>query len=178
MKTALIMAMTIAMAISSRAQEPSSSAAAGATSDAAFVTKIAEVGMAEVELGKLALQKTQRDDVKKFAQQMVDDHGKAGDELKALAMRKNITWPADLDAEHKALRDRLSKLSGAAFDQAYMQAMVDGHRKVAAQFRTETQSGSDAEVKAWAAKTLPTIDAHLKHAETMSHSAHPAGNTQ
>src|SRR6185503_1782374 len=112
-------------------------------------TKIGEVGTAEVELGKLALQKTQRDDVKKFAQQMVDDHTKAGDELKALAMRKNISWPADLDAEHKALKDRLSKLSGAAFDQAYTQAMVDGHRKVAAEFRTETTSGADAEVKAW-----------------------------
>ena len=76
------------------------------------------------------------------------------------------------------MRDRLSKLSGAAFDQAYMQAMVDGHRKVAGQFRSEMQKGSDAEVKAWAAKTLPTIDAHLKHAETVSRAAHPAGHTQ
>lgn len=160
--TMITMAMTIAL---------------GAASDAAFVTKIGEVGMAEVELGTLALQKTQRDDVKKFAQQMVDDHTKAGDELKALAMRKNISWPTELGAEHKALKDRLSKLSGAAFDQAYIRAMVDGHRKVAAEFRTETKSATDAEVKAWAAKTLPTIEAHLKHAETVSGAVHPAGST-
>ena len=134
--------------------------------------------MAEVELGKLALQKSQRDDVKKFAQQMVDDHSKAGDELKSLATGKNITLPMELDGEHKALRDRLSKLSGTGFDQAYMQAMADGHRKVAAQFRTEIQSGSDAEVKAWAAKTLPKVEAHLKHAESVSRAVHPAGSTQ
>ena len=71
----------------------------------------------------------------------------------------------------------LSTLSGAAFDQAYMQAMVDGHRKVAGEFRTEAQSGADAEVKAWAAKTQPTIDSHFKHAETVSHAVHPAGTT-
>lgn len=180
MKTAMVMVMMmmmITMAISSRAQQPSAGGGAGAGADTAFVTKIAEVGTAEVELGKLALQKTQRDEVKTFAQQMVDDHSKAGDELKALATAKNITWPAGLDAEHKALRDRLSKLSGAAFDQAYLQAMVDGHRKVAGEFRTETKSGADAEVKAWAAKTQPTIDAHLKHAETVSHSVHLAGTT-
>jgi putative membrane protein len=184
MKTALVVAMMITVAIAVHAQQPPASPAPGASpvagpaSDAAFVAKIGEVGMAEVELGKLALQKTQRDDVKKFAQQMVDDHSKAGAELKAIAMRKNITMPMDLDAEHKALRDRLSKLSGAAFDQAYMQAMADGHRKVVAQFRNETQSGSDAEVKAWAAKTLPTVETHLKHAESVSRAVHPAGSTQ
>ena len=176
MKTGMMMfALMIATAISVGAQEPSRAAAA---SDTAFVAKLGEVGMAEVELGKLALQKTQRDDVKKFGQRMIDDHGKAGAELKAIALRKNISWPMELNAEHKALRERLSKLSGAAFDQAYIQAMVDGHRKVAAEVKTEVQSGSDAEVKAWAAKTLPRVEAHLEHAESVNRAVHPAGSTQ
>jgi putative membrane protein len=180
MKTALmtVTMITIAMTLALRAQQQSPGDGAGAASDAAFVTKIAQVGTAEVELGNLALQKTQRDDVKKFARRMVDDHTKAGDELKALAMRKNITWPGDLDAEHTSLRDRLSKLSRAAFDQAYMQAMVDGHRKVAAEFRAEAESGADADVKDWAAMTLPAIEAHLEHAESVSRSVHPPGTTQ
>ena len=176
MKTALITAMMVAITLALRAQQPSPDT--DTASDAAFVTKIARVGTAEVELGNLALQKTQRDDVKKFARRMVDDHTKAGDELKALAMRKNITWPGDLDAEHTSLRDRLSKLSRAAFDQAYMQAMVDGHRKVAAEFLAETQSGADTDVKAWAEQTLPAIEDHIEHAETVSRSVHPPGTTQ
>ena len=175
MKTTMMMmiALMIATAAAPGAQQPSAAA-----SDTAFVTKLGEVGMAEVELGKLALQKTQRDEVKKFGQQMIDDHSKAGAELKAIALRKNISWPTELNAEHKALRERLSKLSGAAFDQAYIQAMVDGHRKVAAEVKTEVQSGSDAEVKAWAAKTQPRVEAHLEHAESVNRAVHPAGTTQ
>jgi putative membrane protein len=177
MKTAFALMVTLTMAIAAHAQQPPAGAAPE-SADHAFVLKTTQVGIAEVELGKLAVQKTQRDDVKKFAQQMIDDHSKAGGELKAIAIRKNIAVPADTDAEHKMLYDRLLKLSGAAFDQAYMQAMVDGHRKVAADVNAEAREGQDAEVKAWAAKTLPTIDAHLKHAQTVSGSVHPAGSTQ
>ncbi len=165
MKIALATLMVMALATTSGAQQSSSRSAPG---DNAFAMKAAGANMAEVELGKLALQKSMRDEVKTFAQQMVDDHSKALDELKGLAGSKNITLPSDLDAEHKMLSERLSKLSGAAFDRAYMEAMVDGHRKVAAAVRTESQSGSDPELKAWATKTLPKVEAHLKHAETVN----------
>jgi putative membrane protein len=139
-----------------------SSTTAGA--DSAFVMKAVKGGMAEVELGKLAAEKASSDEVKKFGQRMADDHGKAGDELKSLAQSKNITVPSELDAKDKALRDRLSKLSGAAFDREYMKAMVSDHRKDVNEFRTESRSGKDADIKAWAAKTLPTLEEHLKHA--------------
>jgi len=76
--------------------------------------------------------------------------------------------PADIDAKEKALHDRLSKLSGEAFDRAYMQAMVNGHRKVANQVRTESRSGKDSDVKAWAAQALPTVEEHLRQAEGMT----------
>src|SRR5882757_10113171 len=95
--------------------------------DEAFVMKVAKGGMAEVELGKLAADKATSADVKKFGQRMADDHSKANDELKTLAQSKNITLPSEIGPEEKALRDRLMKLSGPAFDHAYMRAMVSDH---------------------------------------------------
>ena len=130
--------------------------------DEMFVMKVAKGGMAEVELGKLAAEKGSNDAVKKFGQRMADDHGKANDELATLAKSKNITMPTEIGPAEKALRDRLTKLSGPAFDQAYMKAMVSDHVKDIAEFRTESRSGKDPDVKAWATKTLPTLEEHLK----------------
>src|SRR5262249_51363821 len=141
------------------------SAKTGGTSDHTFVMDAAKGGMAEVELGRLATQKASRDEVKKFGQRMVDDHGKANDELKSLAQTKNITLPANVGKKDKALEGRLSKLSGSAFDKAYMQAMVADHRKDVNEFRRESQTGQDTDVKSWAAKTLPTLEDHLKMAQ-------------
>jgi putative membrane protein len=134
--------------------------------DSAFVTKAAIGGMAEVKLGQLATQKASNADVKSFAQQMVDDHGKANDELKQLASKKGVTLPTDIDAKHQATYDRLSKLSGAEFDRAYMQEMVSDHRTDVNEFRRESKSGADPDVKGWAAKTLPTLEHHLQMAES------------
>lgn len=132
----------------------------------AFVMKAAHGGLAEVKLGQLATEKALSADVKAFGQQMVDDHGKANDELKQLAASKGITLPTDLDATHQATYDRLSKLSGAEFDRAYMADMVKDHHEDVNEFRRESKSGSDPDVKAWAAKTLPTLEHHLQMAES------------
>jgi putative membrane protein len=132
--------------------------------DDAWVAKVAKGGMAEVELGKLATQKASADSVKQFGQRMVDDHSKANDELKTLAASKKITVPAEMGPKEKALRDRLSKMSGAAFDRAYMKAMVADHVEDVNAFKMESKSGKDPEIKAWAAKTLPTLEEHLKMA--------------
>ena len=140
-------------------------------SDEHFVTTVLQDGMAEVELGKMAADKAASDQVKQFGRRMADDHSKAGDELKAMAQKKNMTAPGDLDAKHKALRDRLTKLSGEGFDRAYMQAMANGHREAVNLFRTESKSGKDPEIKEWASKTLPTIEEHLKQAQEISRSA-------
>jgi putative membrane protein len=134
-------------------------------SDQQFVTKLAGVGMTEVELGKLAKDKASNGDVKGFAQRMIDDHSKAGDELKAIAQRKNFSWPSALPPESVAEKEKLSKLSGAAFDQAYMDAMAKGHRELLPSVKAHAQSGADAEVKAWATKASSSIEAHLVHAE-------------
>jgi putative membrane protein len=137
---------------------------AQAAGDQAFVTTIAGVGMGEVELGRLAVDKAASREVKAFGQRMIDEHGKAGDELKAIAQRKNFAWPAGPAANLVALKDRLSKMSGAAFDRAYIDAMVAGHREATEVIRKESQSGNDPEVKAWATKALSTVQAHLNHA--------------
>jgi putative membrane protein len=132
--------------------------------DHQFVMEAARGGMAEVELGKLASQKATNPKVKSFGEQMVTEHGKAGDELKSLADSKNIKPPTELSVKHKALKDRLAKLSGGAFDRAYITEMVKDHQLDAAEFHKEANSGQDPDVKAWAAKTVVTVDDHLKMA--------------
>jgi putative membrane protein len=113
--------------------------------------------------------------VKEFGKKMVDDHGKANDELKSIAQKKNITLPSDLSMKDKALRDRLAKLSGPAFDRAYMQAMLKDHREDVNEFRTESQSGADPDIKQFAAKTLPTLESHLKLAQDDSKAVGTSG---
>ncbi len=147
----------------------SSSMTSGASklssADKRFVSEAAQGGLAEVELGRLATQKAQSADVKSFGQQMVDDHTKANDELKSLASGMGVTVPSDLDSADKAEMARLEKLSGDQFDKAYMQRMVKDHRKDIAEFKRESSSGRDAQVKEFASKTLPTLEQHLQHAE-------------
>jgi len=140
-------------------------AKASASADSAFIHTAAMGGMAEVELGKLAVANATSSDVKLFAQRMVDDHSKANDELKSLAGQKNVKLPAELDAKHKAVQDKLAKQKGAAFDAAYMSEMVSDHNTDVALFQKESKSGKDAEAKAWAAKTLPTLQEHQKMAK-------------
>lgn len=134
--------------------------------DQTFVTKAAEGGLAEVQLGKLATEKASNPAVKQFGERMVTDHSKANDELKQVASQKGITLPAEPNAKQKSEYDRLSKMSGAEFDKAYMKLMVADHRTDVSEFRHESQSGSDSDVKAFAAKTLPTLETHLQLAES------------
>jgi putative membrane protein len=166
----LVGALAIGLTAMSPAFAQSSAAQSGSANrmgaDHTFASKAAIGGMAEVKLGQLATQKASNEDVKKFGQQMVDDHSKANDELKQLASKKGVTLPGDIDAKNQATYDRLSKLSGAEFDHAYMQDMVKDHHEDVNEFRKESQSGSDPDMKAWAAKTLPTLEHHLQMAES------------
>lgn len=146
----------------------SSHNASSSSSDTKFVRQAAEGGMAEVALGQLAAQKASSDDVKKFGQRMVDDHSKANDQLKQIASEKNIDLPRDLSMKDKATKARLEKLSGSEFDQAYMSDMVKDHRKDISDFRQESTSGEDPDVKRFATQTLPTLKSHLKQAESIT----------
>lgn len=129
--------------------------------DAKFTTQAAVGGMAEVELGKLALEKSSNPQVKEFATMMVKDHGMANTELMAIAKQKNITLPSTVDEEHKKKMDDLSKKTGAAFDKAYVDAMVSGHKSTLKLMEDESRDAKDADLKAFATKTAPIVQSHL-----------------
>jgi putative membrane protein len=148
-----------------------------APADHNFVNEAAIGGLAEVELGNLAKEKASNPDVKSFGDRMATDHGKANDELKSWAQQKNVTLPTELDAKHKALRDRLSKLSGEAFDKAYMHEMVMDHTHDVAAFKRESTAAKDPDLKAWAGKTLPTLQDHMKMAKDTSAKVGSAGTS-
>jgi putative membrane protein len=129
--------------------------------DQEFAMFAAQSGMLEVKLGNLAQQKGVSSSVKTLGTHMVTDHTKANEELKGLASKKGITLPTSLDAKHQEKYDKLAMKSGAEFDKAYTKCMVKDHKKVVAKFDAEADKGDDSEMKAWAAKTKPTLEHHL-----------------
>lgn len=162
----MVCAMSLgAAAQSSGSSSSSSSGSKLSASDKAFAEKAAQGGQAEVELGQLAADKGQSQQVKEFGQKMVQDHTKANDQLKQVASQEGITLPTSLDAKDKALKDRLEKLSGAQFDKVYMQHMVQDHKKDVADFQKEAQNGKDPAVKNFAQQTLPVLQQHLQMAQ-------------
>ncbi len=86
------------------------------------------------------------------------------DELKDVAGKKGVTLPSAVDAAHKAKMDKMSKLTGDAFDRVYMADMLKDHQKDVAEFRKESKFGKDADIQGFATKTLPTLEEHLKMA--------------
>src|SRR6195952_4292914 len=139
-----------------------SSIAAVDKDDAKFAVAAANGGMAEVELGQLAQQKAVNSTVKDFGAMMVTDHTKANDEMKALAKTKGIALPAAIDTEEQKVKDDLSAKSGADFDKAYVSNMIDDYQQDIKEFEDAAKNCKDAELKAFAVKTLPTLKMHLE----------------
>lgn len=159
--------------------------------DRDFVQDLSFANQAEVELGRYASEHAANADVKRFGQMMVDDHTKAFDELKQIAMQYSVPVPVGLDEKHRDLKDKLSKLRGAEFDKQYMDAMVDGHQDVVdkLQSRVDERDSSavltgkqekdtnvvpeksdnavKASLNAWAANALPVVKAHLDKAKAI-----------
>lgn len=134
-------------------------------SDAKFAVEAANGGMAEVVFGKLAADKAMNKKVKDFGTMMVTDHSKANDELKALAKKLSITLPDSIARDESKTRDDLAKKSGADFDKAYVQTMVDDHKKDVKAFEDASKNLKDSDLKAFAVKTLPTLKMHLETIE-------------
>jgi putative membrane protein len=135
--------------------------------DETFVQKAAMGGLAEVDAGNLAQQQGGSDAVKQFGAKMVADHGKANDELKQIATGKSMSVPSAPDAAHQAAKAKLQAKSGAAFDQAFKAQMVADHKATIALFEQEAKNGKDADLKAFASKTLPDLQGHLKMAQAL-----------
>jgi putative membrane protein len=160
----------------SKSANMNGSQAGASLADKKFVHDAAQGGMAEVELGKLATEKASSAEVKKFGQRMVDDHSKANEELKQVAGSEGIQLPAKLSAKDQMTKDRLSKLSGEQFDKAYMRDMVKDHIQDVADFKRESTSGKDSNVKSFASQTLPTLEDHLRQAKELAPPSRTASN--
>lgn len=132
--------------------------------DRKFLEEAAAGGMAEVELGKMAQQKGSTAEVRQFGKRMETDHGKANEELKRIAKAKGIELAAGAKAHQKQM-DQVARRSGRDFDASYMNHMVRDHKKDVAAFRKQAKDGKDPELKAFAAKALPTLEEHLKLAQ-------------
>jgi putative membrane protein len=133
--------------------------------DATFVVNTADAGMTEIQAGQLAQQKGMAKDVKDYGAMMEKDHTAAADKLKAVAASKNMTLPPAISPEMQKNIDDLQKKEGKDFDKAYLGMMVDDHKKVISLFEDEVKNGSDADIKAFATSTLPTLRHHLDEAQ-------------
>ena len=133
--------------------------------DTKFAVEAASGGMMEVQMGQLAQQKGSNMKVKEFGKMMEDDHSKANDELKQLAATKNITLPTAMGDDFQKKYNDLAAKKGADFDKAYTDLMVDDHKEDIDKFQKEGDKGNDAQLKAWAAGKVPTLQHHLEMAQ-------------
>jgi len=136
-------------------------------SDKSFIQDAYKDGLAEGKLGELGQGKTANEEVKTFANQMVTDHGKANSELKALATSKNVDVASEPSLVAQGKDKMLDAKSGADFDKAFVDAMVKDHKDAVKAFEKAANEAKDAEVKAFATKTLPTLKHHLSMAEAL-----------
>ena len=142
-----------------------------------FAKEAATGGMLEVELGRLAQQNADHDQVKQFGARMVQDHGAANQQLMTILAATDMTAPQQLDQKHKQMVDRLSKMRGAEFDRTYMREMVEDHNKDMKAFRQAAQNVSDPDLKAFAQKTLPVLEQHQQMAQEINRSLTAVGSS-
>lgn len=138
-----------------------------AADPADFVDEASAKGIAEIEAGKLALEKSQSADVKTFAQMMVDDHTKANEKLKGIAQTKNIKVATDAELMDKA-KKLILDIREDSFDRSYANNQVKAHEQTIELFKEEIKDGKDADVQAFAKETLPTLEAHLTQAKKLA----------
>jgi len=149
-------------------------------SDQAFVSKALEGGMAEVQLGQLAQEKSQSSDVKDFGQKMVQDHTQLGEQMKPIAQQLGVKEPKDLSKKDRQLVAKLQGLSGQQFDDAYIQAMVKDHKQDLKDFKQETEMTQNPAIKQTAQQGTQVISQHLEMIQQIaqSHNVSPDGKTK
>jgi putative membrane protein len=136
--------------------------------DRMFVKSAMQGGLAEVQLGQLTLQKSNNDQVKQFAQHMIDDHTKLNDEMKPVAQQLGVVVPTEVSKKDRNLMNKMQALSGPAYDQAYIKDMVKDHKNDLSEFQTEASSGQDQTVKDAAAQGSKVIAQHLQMAQQLA----------
>jgi putative membrane protein len=135
--------------------------------DRDFMTKAARSDMTEIKTSQLALQRSQNQEVRDYAQQMIQQHTNSSKELTQIAQSKGVTLPKDMGSKNKPLMDKLEKLSGAEFDRVYMQGQVKAHQKTLNEYQSYLQNGKDNQLIAFANKVAPLVSQHLDMAQSM-----------
>lgn len=146
--------------------------------DQTFLKEAAQGGLAEVQMGRLGAQKGQEQAVRQLGQKLVQDHSKANQELKLLAAQKSVTLPTEIPTEHQSAISHLKSLEGAEFDKAFKQHAIEDHQKDIQKFQTAAQQSSDPDIKAFAQKTLPVLQQHLKMAQDIPASQETGASSQ
>jgi putative membrane protein len=147
-------------------------------SDSKLMADLAHANIAEIETGKMALEKSQNAEVKKFAQHMIDEHTTAQKELQTLADAKGVKLPDGTDLQHKALATAMKAMSGQTFDNQYMKrAGVNDHERTIQLLQKTQKEAKDPDVKALATKMLPTVQHHLTMAKETAAMTDKAGKS-
>ena len=147
----------------------SAGAAGMSKADAKMLSDLAEANIAEIQTGKLALEKGKSEQARSFAQKMVDEHTAALKELQTLAQSKGVKLPEDTDLHHKAIATALRPLNGDTFDSQYVKRVgVGDHERTVALLQKVQKGAQDPELKAMAGKMLPTVQQHLQMAQKLS----------
>ena len=171
-KTFLASAAALALLVSPLVAQPvKNPSKKGSDAAQVFVNKAGVGGMFEVETSRLALDKARREDVKDFAQKMVTDHGQANEELKTVADQIGTKVPEKMDPSHQAKFNKLKSATGPGFDTAYINAQTEAHREAVTLFDRYAKAGDNAELKAFASKTLPVLQGHEAHVKELKTSS-------
>ncbi|WP_148415711.1 DUF4142 domain-containing protein [Noviherbaspirillum massiliense] len=146
--------------------EPARSAYTSGGSE--FLAQALQDSLAEIELCEMALQKTTNQDIKMFAQRMIEEHGQMGQEIERHAGRMKFALPKDVSSEQQSTAKDMSRLSGADFDRKFMEHNAKDHEKDVKAFRHYAEQESDAEIKSFAEKSARTLSQHLDTAKDIS----------
>ncbi|MDB9540093.1 DUF4142 domain-containing protein [Anabaenopsis arnoldii] len=134
--------------------------------DMMYVQEAFQAGIGELELANLALETSKNENIKQYAQQMIQDHTRLNQELMQLAQQKGMNPPTNISPKYQALKTQLSKLSGVNFDQAYInEAGINGHMENLVMHTRQIQLGEDPDLQAFAAKNFPILETHLQLVE-------------
>ena len=145
--------------------------------DKQFITKAAQSDQTEIQTSQLALKRSKNQEVKNFAQRMIQEHTNSTQQLTQIAKKKGFTPPKDVGKENKALLSKLSKLNGTNFDRAYMQGQVQAHTKTLGEYQNYLKQGQDSDLTAFASQVAPIVADHLQMAQTMAGGSATSGST-
>lgn len=161
----IFVALWLALPATAMAQADTAVQPAGASplsaADRKFLQDAAAGAMLQAELGRMAAQKGTTEQVRQFGRRIADDQSQTAEQLKSIAQSKGVPLPDSLDTKHRKEVERLQKLSGVQFDQAYMKLMLEDHQRDIRDFRKTAQQGSDPNVKSFASSSLPRLHDHL-----------------